>query len=361
MLFISYAREDRREAATLVNELEAEGFACIIDPDLVEGDPFWREAIAAQLSHCRLMVCLRSAKADRSPWVEQEQRAFLGPKLHVALDQSRIAHNAVRPRHALRAIRAALSGRPRGPVRARRLTARLSKSDLRFRQIRRETERLAVFADVRARAPKAKLDVVGADALIRNGAVEVRLAGIRAGNSEPGTFIGLTPVTNGDYRAFVAATGYPCPPTWQRPEFCQNDAPVTGVTWFEAGAFAAWAGGGLPTEAEWIAAARGKDSGRGYATSTGAINHDVAHFGQLFARGAPLPAMAHAPTREGWYGLCGNTWDWCVSARGPHRVIRGGGWMDAAAFCTIGGSYRNAPIDRDCCVGFRIKVTCDDR
>jgi hypothetical protein len=30
--------------------------------------------------------------------------------------------------------------------------------------------------------------------------------------------------------------------------------------------------------------------------------------------------------------------------------------MDAHAFCTTDTRYRNAPIDRDCCVGFRVKV-----
>jgi len=360
MLFISYAREDRRAAAKLVNELEADGLACMIDPDLAEGDPFWRDAVARQFPHCRLMVCLASAKADRSPWVEQEQRAYTGPKIRIALDRSAVGPNAVQPRNALRAIRAALTRPLRRPLRQRRLTARLAKAELRSRQMAREEEKLAAFLRLHACKFRTRYDVAGVAMRLDNGATELRLSRLGAENGSNRTFIGLTPITNRQYRAFVDATGYPAPPTWQRAEFRHDEKPATGVTWFEASAFAAWAGGRLLEEAEWVAAARGDESGRRFATSSGAINHDVAYFGQPFARHVPASVTAHAASPEGYFGLCGNTWDWCASARGPHRAIRGGGWMDAAPFCTIGSAYRNAPIDRDCCVGFRIKVTLDD-
>jgi hypothetical protein len=360
MLFISYAREDRRVAAKLVNELEADGLACMIDPDLAEGDPFWREAVARQFPHCRLMVCLASAKADRSPWVEQEQRAFSGPKIRIALDRSAVGPNAAQPRSALRAIRAALT-RPLGrPLRQRRLTARFAKADLRSRQMAQEKKKLAAFLRLHAGKSPARYDVAGVTMRLGSGAAELRLSRLGAEHGSNRTFIGLTPITNTQYRAFVDATAYPAPPTWQRAAFRHDEAPVTGVTWFEAAAFAAWVGGSLPEEPEWVAAARGGESGRRFATSSGVINHEVAYFGQPFARSAPVPVTAHAANPEGYFGLCGNTWDWCASARGSHRAIRGGGWMDAAPFCTIGSAYRNAPIDRDCCVGFRIKVTLDD-
>src|SRR5262249_31686808 len=78
MLFISYAREDRRLAAKLADELDAEGVDCLIDPELAEGDPFWRERIARHFPDCSLMVGIASTHARNSPWVEQEQRAFPG-------------------------------------------------------------------------------------------------------------------------------------------------------------------------------------------------------------------------------------------------------------------------------------------
>ena len=68
-----------------------------------------------------------------------------------------------------------------------------------------------------------------------------------------------TPVTNAQYRRFAAETGATAPPHWPAPD----DHPVTFVDWHEAAAFCAWAGGRLPTEAEWEKAARGTD-GRTY-------------------------------------------------------------------------------------------------
>ena len=201
------------------------------------------------------------------------------------------------------------------------------------------------------------LEAGGDAAIIRTGSLELRLRALPPPHER--TFVAMEPVTNKQYRGFVHATGYPEPPTWRRAAFCQGNAPVTGVNWFEAAAFAAWVGGSLPTEGEWTAAAWGTDGARRFATPNGSIDHAVAYFGQPFGTGAPAPTMTHPPNPEGYYGLCGNTWDWCASAAGGYRVIRGGGWMDTAVFCRIDTRYRNAPIDRDSCVGFRIKTTLE--
>jgi ergothioneine biosynthesis protein EgtB len=98
-------------------------------------------------------------------------------------------------------------------------------------------------------------------------------------------------VTNGDYLGFIEAGGYRDPSLWlsegwdqvstlglTQPMYWQRDAagnwceftlqgllpldrgrPVTGVSLFEADAFANWSGARLPTEAEWEAAARGQE------------------------------------------------------------------------------------------------------
>ena len=69
-------------------------------------------------------------------------------------------------------------------------------------------------------------------------------------------YIDIHEVTVDQYATFLVETGHEQPAYWQ-PELDRPDDPVVGVTWFDAAAYAAWAGKRLPTEAEWEYAARG--------------------------------------------------------------------------------------------------------
>ncbi len=150
---------------------------------------------------------------------------------------------------------------------------------------------------------------------------------------------------------FVDRTGRPGPATWSGGLFPEGegDHPVSGVSWYEAAAYAAFAGKSLPTAGHW-GLARGEATMvilfpqlGGYATFAPFSNFD----GKGPVAVGSLPGM----TAYGAYDMAGNVREWCFNESQNGRVIRGGSWTDTNYM--FKQQSQLPPMDRSPQNGFR--------
>ncbi|GAA4594767.1 ergothioneine biosynthesis protein EgtB [Planotetraspora phitsanulokensis] len=223
----------------------------------------------------------------------------------------------------------------------------------------------------------------------------------------PAYWIDTVPVSNADYLAFMEAGGYERRElwsaggwahrqdagltgprfwwreggTWLRRRFghvepVPPDEPVVHVCWYEAEAYASWAGRRLPTEAEWEKAARHDPAaGRSRRYPWGDEEPGAAHanLGQRHLQAAPVGAYPAGASAYGVRQLIGDVWEWTSSdfrgypgfAAFPYReysevffgdeykVLRGGSFATDPVACR--GTFRNwdYPIRRQIFSGFR--------
>ncbi len=142
--------------------------------------------------------------------------------------------------------------------------------------------------------------------------------------------------------AFVDRTGRPGPATWEAGDFPEGkaDFPVGGVSWYEAAAFAEFAGKSLPTLGDWWAAA-GRPRGAG----------DLIALSNFRGEGPVAVGSTDAITPFGVADMAGNVREWCWNASAQGRCLRGGAWNDQTYMF---GNITQAPaFDRSETNGFR--------
>jgi len=197
-------------------------------------------------------------------------------------------------------------------------------------------------------------------------------------------WIDRTEVTNSQYRKCVEAGACPEPRCWMYGDYNGPGQPVVCVTWDDARAYAAWAGGRLPTEAEWEKAARGTDgriypwgdefdgSRLNYCDRNCAGDRKDTGADDGYAVMAPVGSYPAGASPYGALDMAGNVWEWVADrheegyyarspARNPQgpdsgdsRVLRGGGFNDEERGVRCAARYGGCPDCRVLSGGFRL-------
>ncbi len=225
----------------------------------------------------------------------------------------------------------------------------------------------------------------------------------------PSFRIGRVPVTNAEWREFIDDGGYDAPRWWSprgwahrqeaglvAPQFWNpdgtrtrfghieeipGDEPVQHVTFYEAEAYAAWAGARLPTEIEWEKACAWDPAAgarRRFPWGSAQPSAALANLGGDARRPAPVGAYPAGASAYGVEQMLGDVWEWTTSplrpwpgftpmiyerystpffegtTSGDYRVLRGGSWAVAPGI--LRPSFRNwdHPIRRQIFSGVRL-------
>jgi formylglycine-generating enzyme required for sulfatase activity len=206
-----------------------------------------------------------------------------------------------------------------------------------------------------------------------------------------------TEVTNDQFEGFVQATDYRTDAEkggtgwisrdgswsevdgvdWQHPNGPETsisdrtDHPVVQVSWNDARTYCQWAGGRLPTEAEWEYAARGQD---GHAHPWGndpPRDTLLNYYGNL----GDTTQVGAYPRGASWVGamdMAGNVWEWVADSYGEYpseaqtnpkgpetgdgKVLRGGAWNNAGVYVRAAFRYHYSPAYCTARLGFRCVV-----
>jgi len=189
----------------------------------------------------------------------------------------------------------------------------------------------------------------------------------------PGFWISRHEVTNAEFKRFVDAGGYqkpdywkepivkggrtlswqeavvefrdrtgrPGPSTWELGAYPEGAAglPVGGISWYEAAAYAEFAGTSLPTTWEWN------------RTAAIAFNSNVVQLSNFSGKGPVAVGTRRGMSQFGTYDMAGNVKEWAFNAVGDQRYILGGAWDESPYSFALPDA--RSPLSRELTFGFR--------
>lgn len=147
---------------------------------------------------------------------------------------------------------------------------------------------------------------------------------------------------------FTDGSGRPGPATWEAGDYPDghDDYPVSGISWYEAAAYAKFAGQELPTVYHWR---------RAVAIGTATFTLPLSN---LESDGPEAVGKSGAMNWAGSYDMFGNVREWCYNSTEDKNYLLGGGWNDPA-YVALGSDNAQSPFNRSPTNGFRLAITRD--